>query len=55
VEDPAAVEGSDDEKRKAFFHAYTRLRHRIEMFLSLPLAKLDRVSLTQRMKEIGGS
>jgi arsenate reductase len=55
VEDPAAVEGSDDEKRKAFFHAYTRLRHRIEMFLSLPLAKLDRVSLTQRRKEIGGS
>jgi len=55
VEDPAAVEGSDDEKRKAFFHAYTRLRHRIEMFLSLPLAKLDRVSLTQRMKEIGRS
>jgi arsenate reductase len=55
VEDPAAVEGSDDEKRKAFFRAYTRLRHRIEMFLSLPLAKLDRVSLTQRMKEIGRS
>jgi arsenate reductase len=53
VEDPAAVEGSDEDKRKAFFHAYTRLRHRIEMFLNLPLAKLDRVSLTQRMRDIG--
>jgi arsenate reductase len=53
VEDPAAVEGSDEDKRKAFFHAYTRLRHRIEMFLNLPLTKLDRVALTQRMHEIG--
>ncbi len=53
VEDPAAVEGSDEDKRKAFFHAYARLRHRIEMFLNLPLAKLDRVSLTQRMRDIG--
>ncbi len=55
VEDPAAVEGSDDDKRKAFFNAYTRLRHRIELFLNLPLARLDRVSLTQRMSDIGRS
>jgi len=53
VEDPAAVEGSDDGKRKAFFNAYSRLRHRIQLFLSLPLIKLDRVALTQRLKEIG--
>jgi arsenate reductase (thioredoxin) len=53
VEDPAAVEGSDDEKRKAFFHAYNRLHNRIQLFLSLPLAKLDRVALTQRLREIG--
>jgi arsenate reductase (thioredoxin) len=53
VEDPAAVEGSDDDKRKAFFHAYNRLHNRIQLFLSLPLAKLDRVALTQRLREIG--
>ncbi len=55
VEDPAAVEGSDDDKRRAFFYAYDRLRNRIQLFLSLPLAQLDRVALTQRLKEIGKS
>ncbi|HJW50949.1 MAG TPA: arsenate reductase ArsC [Burkholderiaceae bacterium] len=53
VEDPAAVEGSEEDKRKAFFHAYNRLQNRIQLFLSLPLTKLDRVALTQRLKEIG--
>ena len=53
VEDPAAVEGSDEDKRKAFFHAYNRLQNRIQLFLSLPLTKLNRVALTQRLKEIG--
>ena len=53
VEDPAAVEGSDDEKRRAFFNAYNRLNNRIQLFLSLPLTKLDRVALTRRLKEIG--
>lgn len=55
VEDPAAVEGSDDDKRKAFFQAYNRLQNRIQLFLALPLTKLDRVSLTRRLKEIGRS
>lgn len=53
VEDPAAVEGDDETRRKAFFHAYNRLQNRIQLFLSLPLSKLDRVALTQRLKEIG--
>lgn len=55
VEDPAAVEGSDDDKRRAFFHAYNRLRNRIQLFLGLPLAQLDRMTLTQRLKGIGRS
>lgn len=55
VEDPAAVEGDDEARRKAFFHAYTRLHNRIRLFLSLPLARFDRVALTQRLKEIGKS
>lgn len=55
VEDPAAVEGSDDDKRRAFFRAYNRLQNRIQLFLSLPLARLDRVALTNRLREIGRS
>jgi len=55
VEDPAAVEGSDEEKRRAFFNAYTRLHNRIQLFVSLPFAKLDRLSLSTRVNEIGKS
>jgi arsenate reductase len=53
VEDPAAVEGSDEEKRRAFFRAYNRLQNRIQLFLNLPLYKLDRLALQQRLDEIG--
>lgn len=53
VEDPAAVGGDDETRRKAFFRAYNRLQNRIQLFVSLPLAKLDRVALAQRLKEIG--
>jgi protein-tyrosine-phosphatase len=55
VEDPAAVEGDDETKRRAFFRAYNRLHNRIQLFLSLPFAKLDRLTLTARVKEIGRS
>jgi arsenate reductase (thioredoxin) len=55
VEDPAAVEGSDEDKRKAFFHAFNRLQNRIQLFLNLPLTKLDRVALTDRLRQIGTS
>ena len=49
VEDPAAVEGSDDDKRKAFVRALTTLQRRIELFLSLPHGKLDRLALQRRL------
>jgi arsenate reductase len=55
VEDPAAVEGDDEAKRRAFLHAYERLQHRIRLFLGLPLATLDRVALSRQLKEIGAS
>ncbi len=55
VEDPAAVQGSDDEKRRAFFSAYNRLQNRIQLFLSLPLTKLDRIALKKRLDDIGAS
>ncbi len=53
VPDPAAVEGSDDAKRRAFSEACHTLLTRIRLFTSLPLAKLDRISLQNRLREIG--
>jgi arsenate reductase (thioredoxin) len=53
VADPAAVEGSDEEKRKAFVETYLILRRRIELFAYLPFDKLDRLSLRNRLTEIG--
>jgi arsenate reductase (thioredoxin) len=53
VPDPAAVEGSDEEKRKAFRSAAATLRRRIELFTSLPLEKLDAMSIKSRLQDIG--
>ena len=53
VPDPAAVEGSDDQKRHAFRDAATVLRKRIELFTALPTASLDRMSLKAKLDEIG--
>lgn len=53
VEDPAAVVGSDDEKRKAFVKAFTVLQRRISLFASLQLDQLDRFSLQTKLRDIG--
>jgi arsenate reductase len=53
IEDPAAVEGSDDDKRKAFFRTYNELQRRLSILVSLPLDKLDRLTLKKRLLEIG--
>lgn len=53
VEDPAAVQGSDDEKRKAFLTAYTQLQRRIALFLNLPFDKLTKLSLQSQLDGIG--
>jgi arsenate reductase len=53
VNDPAVVEGSDEAKRKAFFRAYTELSTRINLFINLPLGKLDRLVLKKKLEEIG--
>jgi protein-tyrosine-phosphatase len=55
VPDPAAAEGSDDAKRRAFFTAWSQLQLRISIFVNLPLDKLDRLSLKQRLDAIGKS
>jgi arsenate reductase (thioredoxin) len=55
VADPAAAEGSEAERRLAFADAYRMLNNRISVFVSLPLASLDKLSLQRRLKEIGES
>ena len=53
IEDPAAVEGTDIEKERAFVLAFRYLRNRISQFAALPLGSLDKLSLTNRLREIG--
>jgi len=55
VDDPAAVTGSDEDKRKAFFRAYSQLANRISIFLNLPLDKLGRLALQKKLDEIGNT
>jgi arsenate reductase len=55
IPDPARVEGPEIERRAAFRQAYRALESRIELFLSLPLASIDRMSLQARLKAIGDS
>ncbi|MBN9459716.1 arsenate reductase ArsC [uncultured Aquimonas sp.] len=53
VPDPAAVEGSEVQQRMAFMDAALVLKRRIELFLSLPLARLDAMSLQRELRDIG--
>jgi arsenate reductase (thioredoxin) len=53
IEDPAAVEGSDMDKERAFVQAAKYLKNRITLFLNLPFASLDQMSLGQRLRDIG--
>jgi arsenate reductase len=51
--DPAAVTGSDEEKRAAFAQTLRQIKARVQLFLSLPLETLDRVAIEERMRAIG--
>lgn len=52
-EDPAAVEGTDDEKRRAFVKIFRQIRGRVGTFVALPLADLDRQSIKHELDAIG--
>ena len=51
--DPAAVEGSDDDKRVAFVRTLHQIRNRVQLFLALPVETLDRMALESRVRAIG--
>src|SRR5579863_243896 len=53
IPDPAAVEGSEVERMLAFREAFAALERRIKIFVSLPIEKLDRMTLTRRVEAIG--
>lgn len=53
IPDPAAASGTEAEIALAFKDAYRMLNRRIDLFLALPIQKLDRLVLTTRLKEIG--
>lgn len=53
VADPAGVEGTEDQKRRAFKDTAATLQKRIELFTALPGATLDRMSLKSALDDIG--
>jgi arsenate reductase len=53
VPDPAAVEGSDIEKRQAFRAALRAIESRIKLLAALPIEKLDRLAIKRQVDEIG--
>jgi arsenate reductase len=55
IDDPAAVEGSDIEKERAFVQAFRFMKNRIGVFTALPIKRLDAVALGAKLREIGHS
>jgi arsenate reductase len=55
IPDPAAAEGSEAEKRRAFAEAQRMLDNRIRLFRNLPIDSLDRLSLRRNLVEIGAT
>ncbi len=53
VPDPAAVEGTAEEIEKAFRDAFMILDRRINLFLCLPLASLDKLAIKKEIDRIG--
>ncbi|ADE11234.1 arsenate reductase ArsC [Sideroxydans lithotrophicus] len=52
IPDPAHIEG-DDARRAAFKRASEQLARRIQLFMSLPIEKLDKLTLKEKLAEIG--
>lgn len=51
--DPAAVEGSDEEKRRAFDKTFRHIMSRVRLFVSLPLTVLDQTAIKRELADIG--
>ncbi|MEM5583684.1 arsenate reductase ArsC [Roseibium sp. AS2] len=53
--DPAAVEGTEAERRLAYSDAFRMLNNRISIFMNLPMTSLDKLSLQKKLDQIGTS
>ena len=53
VPDPAAVQGTEAEQRRAFRDAYVVLENRIKLFVALSIDKLDHMAITRSVDDIG--
>lgn len=53
IDDPGLIGGRPERRRRAFEQATLQIRRRIELFLSLPLASLDSLSLQSELDDIG--
>ena len=53
IEDPALVDGTMEEQQRAFNTAFRALDARLRLFISLPLASLDRLALQRQLDSIG--
>ncbi|MBK4738014.1 arsenate reductase ArsC [Noviherbaspirillum pedocola] len=52
-EDPAAVQGSDEHKRAAFSKIFGQIKARMERFVGLPIATLDKAGIERELRRIG--
>jgi arsenate reductase (thioredoxin) len=53
MEDPAAIEGDNETKRRAFRDAFQLISRRVDLMLALPAEKLERSALQERIRAIG--
>jgi arsenate reductase len=52
MEDPAEVEGTDEQRSRAFDLAWQILARRIDLLIALPVEKLERLALEHRVRAI---
>ena len=53
IPDPAAFEGTDEERSRVFWDAAVILKRRIELMLALPMQSLDRLAIQREINDIG--
>ena len=54
-EDPAAVEGSEADKRRAFASVFRGISNRVRLLMEIPLTTLDRAAIQHEIKAIGNT
>ena len=53
MRDPAAIQGSEEERRQAFHEVAVMMKRRLDIMMALPIRLLDRLALEKQVREIG--